>query len=220
MATQVAIYNMALGRIGIDDYVENLTDQTNEANACNTFYEACRDLCLSSYPWPFATRRATLAVLAAEPARAGWRYVYALPADVITPLYIYSGGQGFALYDPTTFYALQNPRAPRADQRVPYAIEASLLPDNDGQVLLCDYVDPIFIYTSMIKDTSKFDANFTNALAWLLAAEIVMPLNIQPQIEQKCRGQFNQAIKDAIASTLHSQQQDMDPDSAVITGRL
>ncbi len=218
MATQVGIYNMALARIGIDDYVENLTDQTNEANACNTFYEACRDLCLSSYPWPFATRRATLAVLAAEPARAGWKYVYALPADTISPLYIYSGGQGFALYDPTTFYALQNPRAPRADQRVPYAIEAASI--GDGQVLLCDYETPIFIYTSLISDTSKFDANFTNALAWLLASEICMPLNIQPALEQKCRGQFDKAIKDAIASSLHAVQQDTDPDSAIITGRL
>jgi hypothetical protein len=218
MPTQVGIYNVALGRIGIDDFVENLTDQTNEANACNTFYETCRDLCLSAYPWPFATRRAVLDVLAAEPARAGWQYVYGLPAGIITPLYIYSGGQGFALYDPTTVYALQNPRAPRADQRIPYAIEASSL--DDGQVLLCDYPTPTFVHVSSVIDPAKFDANFANALAWMLASEICMPLNVQPALEQKCRKQADDAIRDAIASALHSVQEDMDPDSAVITGRL
>ena len=59
MATQVEIWNMALGLIGAEP-VATISDNTRNAKACATFYETTKLNLLRSHNWNFALKRSTL----------------------------------------------------------------------------------------------------------------------------------------------------------------
>ena len=67
MATEVSICSNALRRLG-DDPITSLTDDTERARLCNSFYPDARDAVLRLHTWNFAVTRASLAQLAAAPA--------------------------------------------------------------------------------------------------------------------------------------------------------
>ena len=79
MATEVSICSNALRRLG-DAPITSLTDDTERARLCNSFYVPSRDLVLRSHPWNFAVTRPTLAQLSDTPAYE-YSYQYALPND-------------------------------------------------------------------------------------------------------------------------------------------
>ena len=86
MATEVSICSNALRRLG-DDPITSLTDDTERARLCNSFYPDARDAVLRLHTWNFAVTRASLAQLAAAPAY-GFAYQYSLPSDCLRVLQI------------------------------------------------------------------------------------------------------------------------------------
>lgn len=235
MATAEAqICNKALARIGHKVLITDLaTDTSEEAAVANLFYTDERDSLLMQAPWPFATRRAILAEVnyANEPLRDGWQHIYALPNDLLEPMYLWPGGlsipqvsTGAGLGELETPLSLQgvwqNPRAPRIDQRIPFAIEASAVPGSDSQVLLCDYANVHMIYTSRVTDVSKFSALFTDALAWHLASVFAMPLAVKIELQSLAEKRAAAATQLAIARHFQGQQEDLPPDSEMIMARL
>lgn len=229
MATAEAeICNKGLARIGHKVFITDLeTDKSEEADIARLFYEDERDSLLMEAPWPFATRRVALAEVdyTAEPKRDGWQRVYRLPADLLEPLSIWPGG--ISLSDPTVplnapwpFEKVwQNPRTPRSDQRVPFAIEAASSPD-DSQILLCDFPGIHLSYTAKIIDVAKFSALFTDALAWRLGSIFAMPLAVKQSTAEYCEKRAKEAVQLAIARHLQGQQEDQSPDSEMIIARL
>jgi hypothetical protein len=226
MATAEAdICNKALARIGITEYIDDLTtDQSEEAQTCNVFYTDLRDACLAAFPWPFATLRQVLTIKADEPLRDGWRNVFALPAKCLKPRKIWPTGLNVALFQAYPFLPGQvppvsmNPRTPRSDQRIPYAIEKSST--DDTQVLLCDLDTPSLFYTAQVTDPVKFPPMFVEALAWLIASEIASPLTKDPKKVAYAEQKYNRVIREAWADALNSVQEDIPPDSEMIIGRL
>lgn len=87
----IAIVNDALVRIG-QPTITSLTDGTRKANIANALYALKRDEVLSEHKWNEATKRASLAQLAAAPAH-GYDYAYQLPADFIALTRIVNGGE-------------------------------------------------------------------------------------------------------------------------------
>ena len=67
MATEVSICSNALRRLG-DDPITSLTDDTERARLCNSFYTDARDAVLRCHPWNFAITRTSLAQLSDTPA--------------------------------------------------------------------------------------------------------------------------------------------------------
>jgi hypothetical protein len=53
---------MALGRIGVNATISSLTDPSAAAQACNVYYDQCRDNLFSNYVWPWTKKRAALNV--------------------------------------------------------------------------------------------------------------------------------------------------------------
>jgi hypothetical protein len=232
MATSEAdICNKALARIGVKSFIQNFEDQSDEAQVASLFYADERDSLLMQAPWPFATRRAALAEVdyTQEPLRDGWQKIYRCPNDMLEAWYIWPGGStiptitsvsagGFPLESPLPLQgAWQNPRAPRSDQRVPFAIEAAQ--SSDDKVLLCDFAGAHLVYTSQIKDVGRFSALFTDALAWHLASVFAMPLAIKPEIAEMCERRAQAATELAIARHFAGEQEDLPPDSEMIMGR-
>lgn len=78
----VQISNLALGRIGILQGIDDLDEASDEARACSLYFDACRDDLLGAHEWPFASRTATLGKTADAP-ESGWAYAYRLPSDCL-----------------------------------------------------------------------------------------------------------------------------------------
>jgi hypothetical protein len=198
------ICNMALARIGIKTFIDDLSDtDIEEAETCNVFYADMRDACLAAFPWPFATLRAALALAGDEQERDGWAYVFKLPDGCLAPRKIWPAGTVT--------------RNPRSDQRIPYAIEKAT--NGDGQVLLTDEPSPILFYTSRIEDPAKFPPLFVDALAWLLAGEMAMPLTAKPALEEAARKRYLGKIGEARAEAFNEEQEDQPPETESIAAR-
>lgn len=82
MATVVSICNSALIKCGVDTTISSLLDDSKEARLCNALYETVRDELLEEAYWNFATKRATLAQIATNPA-FNYSYQYQLPSDCV-----------------------------------------------------------------------------------------------------------------------------------------
>jgi hypothetical protein len=87
MATQVEIINMALGHIGIKQKIVATTDDNQEADTAELYWDAARRNALHEIDWGFARRRFEL-VLAAGTAPNPWAYQYTYPANIIRALRI------------------------------------------------------------------------------------------------------------------------------------
>lgn len=83
--TEIEICNAALLRAGITRRIENLSDSTPEADACEAEYYAVRDMLLEEHNWQWAVKYSTLAADATAPAWY-WNVQYTLPNDFITLL--------------------------------------------------------------------------------------------------------------------------------------
>jgi hypothetical protein len=158
MATEVSICSNALRKLG-DDPITSLTDDTERARLCNSFYESSRDACLRAHPWNFAITRATLAQLSTTPAY-GFSYQYALPTDP---------------------YCLRVLEMEYQD----YIFKIENLA-TEGRVLLTDESTAKILYIARITDTSLFDSLFvdllTAKLSINLAYAITGSLKVQEQM--------------------------------------
>lgn len=80
MAVDLVHVNKALTRTG-NNPVTQLNDGTPGGNIAGTNYVELVKEVLSSYPWRWATKTATLAAISGTPAPP-WLYAYQLPADL------------------------------------------------------------------------------------------------------------------------------------------
>jgi hypothetical protein len=142
----VSICNMALGKIGAQS-ITAITEASENARACNRFYEACRDELLRRHPWNFAINRATLAQLADPPAY-GYDHAYQLPSS---PYCL----RVLELYE-------------ERDSGYDFLIE--------GRKLITDSDTARIKYIQQVTDPAQFDSTFVEALATRLAAEIAIPV--------------------------------------------
>lgn len=152
MATEIQICQMALDHIGARQ-INTLDDQCQEARACRRLYAPARDQTLRDFPWGFAERRKALALLEVEHLY-GYACCYQYPADCHHAREIWR--------DPKTLD--------------PVEFKVATLDDYSGKVILTDQEGAVLIYTAAVTNPSLFDASFTAALSWRLAADLVMPL--------------------------------------------
>lgn len=169
MATVVSICNLALSNIGKDN-INDLTEKSAEARACNQFYAQTRDTLLQSFPWAAAGK--TLALGALENDKPGvWRHSYARPADCLQIRWIRPRYSADAALPETL-----NPDLDEAgrEMQYPYALE--------GDRLYCDLSPALLRYTCRLTDPTKYAPLFVEALSWHLAVRLAMPLTRDPKI--------------------------------------
>ena len=213
----------ALYRLGVREQIDDLlAGSSEEVQVCKAFYADTRDSLLRAGNWPFATRRYKPGGPLSY-TRSGWSYAYTLPDDLIRVQYIWPGGTnqvGFTLPpDLARLGIWQNPRTPRKDQRIPYAIEAANAP-SDAQILLTDLQTPEIVYTSQILDISKYDPLFSDALTWALADDMAMALTISPERAKFAKEKAAESLKIALSICFNEEEEDIVPDAEAITARL
>jgi len=198
-ATEVEICNLAIARCGVKASIFNLADGTAEANLCNAVYPQARDACLAAFPWAFATKRALL-VASTEDARTGWALVYALPDDCLTARYLHSGA-----------------RDPSPSARVPFALEAAA--SGRGRVLLTDQEDAELVYTGRITDVTAYPPLFVDALAWLVASDLVMALSNKDDLTELALKRYAYVLAQAGGADFRQAQEDQPDDGEFIRAR-
>ncbi|HID9280214.1 TPA: hypothetical protein ACXIZC_002790 [Serratia marcescens] len=196
MASVIQICNVALGRLGNSRVIASLTEKSKEAAACNLFYEDCRDAVLADFPWRFATKRVALADLGIE--QPDWQYSYRYPVDCMRIVAIVSpDGQRFVM----------------PDQRVPYEVGSDV--DGTGRLIVTNLPKAWLRYVSKVTDPNMFDAEFRDALAWRLAAEIAMQITGDANMGNRAEQKYQLTISSAATLSMNETQEPPAPWSEV-----
>ena len=191
---------MAISHLGIGKEIANLdTEQSQEASACRRFYDEAVEIVLSDFDWPFATKQATLNLIASNPT-AEWDYSYRYPTDCLRIRRILSGI-----------------RQDTASSRVPFKITQ----DSLGKLIYSDQQNAEVEYTVRITDPSYFTSEFIFALSFRLAYYIAPrltggdPFKLQDRMIQ----QYMYEMGKAKERSLNEERHDVPNDSELITTR-
>lgn len=215
-ASEVEICNLALGRIGWTDLLEDTGATLEElANSLRNpsseqsrlHYARARDFTLGRWWWPFAKVREALAVVAGE-TRPDWAYVYAYPANAVKVRYV----------------TLPGVRTPRPDQIPPTRIEARRDASGTvtGRLILCDQVDAEICYTARVANVAAFPQDFEDALVANLAARLAMPLvkGVEGgRLMRECLQEFEVLWRTAAAAAANEEKDDPEPDGEILASR-
>lgn len=198
--TEVDICNLALDNLGVTNKIESLGDASKEGKACGRWYATVRDVVLRSFPWPFARRVQALSATADTPSL--WVYAYDLPDDCLKPRRLVRQGERAALYPPPFELAL----------------------DSTGSkvVLVTDEPEALLEYTIKCEYPSKvalFPATFVDALAWMLASRLVLPLALDNTLIERADKMYKLVVSEAFAIEISQMQADPQPESELITVR-
>lgn len=161
MASEVGICNRALQKLGAKR-ITSLTENSVNARACNTAYEAVRDALYEDHDWVFAIKRFEIAEDATAPDW-GKAHAYTLPSD---------------------FIRLSNDYPEDNLNSKDWEIE--------GQKIYTDDTSPIYIrYVARITDpnvmSSLFREYFATVLAFELCEEITQSNTKKAQLEKDVR---------------------------------
>lgn len=157
---EVGIFNLALNAIGKRDQLSSTSERDRGAEVCRLWYPVIRDQVLSSAPWPSCKMFKRLAVLArkqpgdwtdADP-EPGYAIAYSCPADMLHPRYL----ANFASFSLSSYQG---------------GVKA--LNTNVEQATLC--------YTFRNYAVTRWESELQMAVAYGLAANIVMPLTGKAQ---------------------------------------
>lgn len=153
MASVADICNRALGFIGANK-INAITDQNENARACQVIYYQLRDGLIEEHDWNFASRRAILTKDTTAPIGSDFNYRYHLPTS------------------PKCLVI----REIVGNEAAEYQIEA----DEDGDYLLTNESSVTIRYSAQIEDTSLYTEAFINALASKMALELSLKLKGSP----------------------------------------
>lgn len=147
MASVIDICNDALAEAQ-QGSISSLTENSNEARACNRSYERVVRGLLRAHPWAFAKKIEALALLS-DGDEPDYQFAYQKPSDCLRIRHIF------------------NP-AKIDDDTIKFDVR--------GQMVVTDYEDAKLVYTRYVDDPTEFDEGFLDCLRYRLAMIICVPL--------------------------------------------
>lgn len=195
------ICNVALQRVGVTLTIDSLTQRVKEAIVCNLIYSSTREKVLTDGHWPFARKYQLLNLSGTAPLK--WKYRYVYPNDCLAVRGIFPDlGAGV---DPSIFraYAQQYP--------TPFEI---VVDDNGDKTICTDLQDAAIEYTLNVTNPMRFDAAFSSALAWAVAAEIAVPLSRDAKYMNNAVAMYDREVNAAAAKALNEEGREPDPPSS------
>lgn len=171
----VSVCNMALDRIDIGQPIDDLSADSDEARACNRWYEKCRDKVLQLNTWPFLRRSIALGLVEEDPSDK-WSYSYRYPIDCVRVIGIVNG------------------------LRIDTArIEWEMGRDDTGRLIFTDEADALVNYLGLLDDTGEWFDLLADAVSALLASEIAGPLGRGADVKERNLRLFGTAKAQAYA---------------------
>lgn len=199
MASNTDICNMALGHIGVSKPIANLeSEQSVEAQALRLYYDMAFKETLRARSWSFAKVIASLSLVATSPTKE-WRNAYRYPSDCVFFRKIQSGI-----------------RNDTRQSRAPYVFSS----DDQGKLIYTD-VDLAIGEYSVVRDESRWDADFVLAMSYKLA-ELVAPMLAKGdpfKLGQQSGSKFIIELEKASAMAMNEEQAEEDPESEYIRAR-
>ena len=176
MASDIDICNAALSLIGDTAKVTTINppDPSTQATLCARFYPMARDALLEMHNWGFATTRATLALLQANPT-SSWAYAYAAPAnavnylEILDPLAADDYSFGITPINPMPGAVMNGPGVVLAE---PFVIESI----NGQETIFTNKAGAVLRYTQLVSNPAEFPPLFTMGLGVLLSSYLAGPI--------------------------------------------
>jgi hypothetical protein len=212
----VGICNLALSNVGVQQTIASLDEKSNEARACNRWYEQTRDEVLAAFPWPFATAYVALALVTKNPVTE-WKFAYRYPPNCVTVRKILNPwgrldiGVGF---DP---FVVTDQLQGASPIRIPFTLGV----DAQGKLIYTDQEEANVEITSIVTNSGLFDPLFVNAFAWKLGWHIALGLTggDKAKMVEYAEKKYMDVIIEATNAAANQMQKDKDPDSEFIRAR-
>lgn len=208
--TDVAICNLAIRLVGSGKLIQNITDPSNEAMNCQTFYYLLRDKVLRAFPWPFATKFAQLGLVNQYPTPE-WGYAYRVPSDCLAIRRIWSGKRNDDRNSQTPYREGQDSQGKLIYTDMPNQPQSAPNP-----VLAWDVE-----YTFQAYNTGLWDPDFCDALSLALAVKLAPALGKGDKMKlvERLEQAYETALAKARASAANEEQPDRRPESEMIRAR-
>lgn len=201
MASKTQICNVTLSRIGVTKLIVNIeTDRSKEGIALRLVFDDEVQYVLRDFPWPFATSYKQLNLVAgsqASPVSNDWIFAYRYPSDCLFARRLVTIN-GRADVNPPPF------RVGR---------------DTQGKLIYTNEADAELEYTVSVTETAEFDAMFRSALSWRLGKSIAPSSSRIKGIVDTCEEQYQIELSSAQRAALNEQQQEVPPESTLISDR-
>lgn len=210
MASEVNICNLSLSHIGVKS-IAALSESTKEARECNLKYPFAREEVLRAYPWNFAEKRVTLALL--TDTYVGFDYAYQYPTDCLDAREIYNpAGSGIGTYFDSTTGEYVN--------KAKIEFKVVVNDDLDSRVILTNQEDAVLIYTAKVTDPNIFDSMFIKMLSHFLASELAVPLRGDSKKQENEINIYNALLGQAQQANASEEQGGNDDTSTLSEARL
>jgi hypothetical protein len=153
--SKVEVWNLAVSAIGGRALISSETETGREADLCRLWYPLVRDVVLKAAPWPSASTRTRLALLATRDAdedwttsdpAPGWVYAYSAPSDMLSPQHL-------------TTYARFNLET--------YGSQKAIVTNTSEAILR---------YTKSTDNPNDWDTGLVKAISYALGAALALPL--------------------------------------------
>lgn len=190
MATEIGICNSALSKIGVTRAIASLTEGSKTANACNEQYVKLRDDLLRAHTWNFAITRAELQASATAPA-SEYDFAYQLPSDWIRTVAVHDNDAG--------------------EGAVEYRIE--------GRQILANAPRAWLKYVKRVVDPNEMPADFREALALMLAAELAAPIANSNTLKTTLAAEFQRKHRKAKSTDAVEDYPESMPAGSWVTAR-
>jgi len=175
MASKIQIVNMSLSHLGMNK-ITSLSQDDPNAIAADTFWEDALNDVYSEHRWPFANVQERLAELTDE--IIGWSYVYAYPNKASMVFYVYDEGTADQKKEANEF-------------------EVVYIPSSNKRVICTNIADAYAEYTYKVTDTTLWNAKFTMAFSYKLAAMMAHTLTGDADKGISLLNIYNAVITDA-----------------------
>lgn len=189
MASQLAIFNMALGRIGSSIFIQSIDERSNQNSVCSRFYADVRDRVLSELDWGFARKFAELQDIGTPPV--GWQYRYRYPIDCLAVRRIIDANG----YEVLSWEVVDDENS----GGLALVANAYRLPALPFTVQ----------YTARMQNSDLFSQKFTTCLIWALTLEIAMPLSAKPEYIKEAGPAYALALTQAMAQDQNEKKENI-----------
>lgn len=206
---KVGICNMAIGHLGISQFIASFDEASNEARNCRIFYDHALDRTLSEMPWNFATTYRDLQDIGSPPSK--WLYRYRYPNDCLF-LRAVTPREEFAQYD--QYFNPQLLIWLNQDNFEIIEDEAS------GGLAICSNIaEAKACYTRRITAVQLFPALFNDCFGWSLSMDIAAPLSASQKIAEAAGNNYRSSLLRAAARSLNEGKEMLERESEFISVR-
>jgi hypothetical protein len=175
MPSAVEVVNLALSRIGQGAPISSLDEASEPAVQASAALPFVIEDVLCAYAWPFAIRRASLALVSGAISDP-WTYAYRLPTECVRAIELpYIGIPG--------------------RRGAPFDIEG----DDSGRLVLTNLEDATLRYVGRVSNLGAWPSIVSGVLAWRLAAELATTIARNAGQSDACMIKYGKALSEAVA---------------------